>query len=430
MSAGRQSVDLLVINARQVVCVGPGPRRGTQQASLDVIEDGGVAVRGDRIVAVGPSADIECAYTAERSLDASGQVVLPGLVDCHTHPIFAGVRDDEYALRLSGASLTDIARRGGGIKRTVALSRAASDEVLLHTLQQRFAAMLASGTTTVEAKSGYGQTLEQELRHLNLIDRAAAATPLTVVPTLLGAHIVPPEFAGDPTAYAREVREVMLPAAAAQGIARFNDASCEPGYFSRSDCAEVLRAGSRLGLGARLHVDNWAPGGGWETAAACGAIAADHLTFTPDEEIDRVGATETIAVLVPVAELYYFSERRANARRLIDTGVAVALASDFCSSVHGLALSRALSLAAAWFRLTPEEVLTGVTINAAHALGLGHEVGSLEVGKRADLLLVDVPHYRRLVYEYGVDHVQLVIAGGRVVADHRSVPTGTARVDC
>jgi imidazolonepropionase len=222
----------------------------------------------------------------------------------------------------------------------------------------------------------------------------------------------------------------MLPAVAAQGIARFNDASCERGYFSPDDCAALLRAGTRLGLGARLHVDNWAASGGWETAAACAAVAADHLTFTPDDEIDRVGATPTIAVLVPVAELCYLSERRANARRLIETGVAVAIASDFCSSVYGMALSRALSLAAAWFRLTAEEVLSAVTINAAHVLGLGREVGSLEVGKRADLLIVDVPHYRRLVYEYGADHVQTVVAGGRVVVDRHSAARPSIMVDC
>ncbi len=408
-----------VLNAAQLVTVGEGrdgPRRGSEQGRIDIIEDGALFARDGRIVEVGKTADLldHNDLREARVIDASGRVVMPGLVDCHTHPVFAGLRYREYADRLAGLSREEIARRGGGIWQSVVDTRAASDHDLKTVVSRYFARMVQSGTTTVEAKSGYGLTLETELRHLEILQTLGQATPLRIVPTFLGAHIVPRDRP-DARTYAREIIERMLPAVADQGIARFCDVSCSPTTFPAEIAGPILDRAAELGLPGRVHTDGGISCGGWRFATAHAAVSADHLTFTPDEEVSAVGATNTIAALIPAAELYYRTSRRANARCFIENGVAVAITSDFCSSIHCAALHPLLALAAAWYCLTPEELIASVTVNAAYAVGMGREVGTLQEGKRADLLVLDIPDYRMLAFEFGAASIEQVVIDGRVV---------------
>ncbi|MGH7070966.1 MAG: imidazolonepropionase [Acetobacteraceae bacterium] len=413
------SATFAVVHAAQLVTVGEGaggPRRGSEQGRIEVIEDGALLARDGRIMIVGKTADV-LAHDDIRGaevIDASGHVVMPGLIDCHTHPVFAGLRYAEYAERLAGLSREEVTRRGGGIWKSVVDTRNASRHDLEAAVEKYFARMVQSGTTTVEAKSGYGLTLETELEHLEILRAVGRSTPLRIVPTFLGAHIVPRDRP-DAQTYAREIIEQMLPAVAKQGIARFCDVSCSPNTFPADVAGPILDRAAQLGLPGRVHTDGGVSCGGWTFATAHKAVCADHLTFTPDDEITRVGPTSTIASLIPAAELYYRLGRRANARRFIETGVAVAITTDFCSSIHCAALYPLLPVAAAWYWLTPEELIASVTVNAAHAIGMGREVGTLEAGKRADLLVLEIPDYRMLAFEFGAESIKRVIIDGKVV---------------
>ncbi|MGH7329995.1 MAG: amidohydrolase family protein, partial [Polyangiaceae bacterium] len=284
---------------------------------------------------------------------------------------------------------------------------------LARALDLYLARILHSGSTSIEAKSGYGLTTDTELLHLELIRDAAARTPLRIVPTFLGAHVVP-RGAGSEE-FTQEIIGEMLPRVAKQGIARYQDVSCSPTTFTHDQCARMIEAGAKLGLPARVHTDGGVSNGGWEFATSHGAVTADHLTFTPDEEIKRVGASQTIANLIPAAELYYRTSRRANVHAFIEAGAAVAIATDFCSSIHCPSQYATLAFTAAWYRMTPEEVIAAATVNAAYAIGMGKDAGTLEKGKFADLLIVEIPDYRMLAFEFGRHAVQTVVVGGKVV---------------
>lgn len=410
-----QGADLVVLDADELVIVGEGasgPRRGREQSTVDVVENGSMYVSGGWIRKVGTAAEVTSGVdlATVRVVDARGRIVLPGLVDAHTHPLFAGDRVAEYAMRLGGRSRAEIAARGGGIGETVRTSRAADDDVLLAALDAFLARMPAFGVTTVEVKSGYGQSTEHELRHLSVIETAAERAPVAVVPTFLGAHVVPDGF--DAAAYADLIVAEMLPAVVAQGVARTCDVCCGP--FSPTQCSDILRRAAELGLSGRMHADSAASGRGWQTAAACGVVTADHLTFTPEAEIDEVGPVPTAAVLVPYAELVYFTPTRAPARKFIDNEVPVVIASDYSSSIAAPPLYQVLPFAAAWYRMTPAEVLAATTANAAYALGLGSEVGTLTAGKRADFIVVDVPDHRALVYEFGQHRIERTYLAGEL----------------
>lgn len=407
------SIDFAVLNASQLVTVGEGARgarRGAEQRHLDVLADGALVASRGTIVAVGSTQEIEAAYDLRSAtvLDATGRVVLPGLVDAHTHPLFAGLRYGEYSRRLDGLEMSEASAQGGGIWWTVQQTREASDATLAATLSEYLGRILRSGTTTIEAKSGYGQTTDQELRQLALIGEVAGRSRLRVVPTFLGAHVVPAEHQSA-EGYVDEIIHDMLPRVADQGIARFCDTSCNA-QFVPDLARRVIAEAQRRGLPSRVHADGDADTNGWGTAARSGARSADHLTATPPEKIAAVGATDTVAVLIPAAELYYFWGRAA-ARKFITSEVPVAIATDFCSSIHVTSLFDLLSLAAPWYRMTPEEVICAVTVNAAYSLGVLDRAGTLVTGKSADMLVVDVPDYRQVIYDYGAP-LAAVVAGG------------------
>jgi imidazolonepropionase len=395
-------------------------RRGAEQGELDLVFDGAVAIRGGMIVAVGPSAEVLRSHgdDAVAVLDATGMTVLPGLIECHSHPLFAGARHAEYAERLAGASLVEIAARGGGIWSSVLATRAASDDELLGALRRAYPRILAGGVTTLEVKSGYGLTLPEELRHLELLERSRSLTPMELVITFLGAHVVPAGLDSDQ--YTGEVLE-MLPRALEQGMCAFHDITCERGLFSPAQASTLFERSRALNVPTRCHADAWATSEGWQTAVAGGAVSAEHLTYTPDDEIRAVGATDTIAVLLPQAELIYMTDRRAHARAFIEAGVPVAVATDYCSSIHATSLPVTLGMAAPWFRLTPAEVIVAGTLNAAYALGLAGDRGSIEPGKRGDLTVLSMAHPNELCLAVGQEVVSGVIIGGEVVHSNRGL---------
>ena len=413
--------DLNIIHAAQLARVRDRgePRRGAAQGELDLIADGAVAIRDGEIVAVGETAEVlsDWADRGVTTLDAAGRSVLPGLVECHSHPLFAGSRHAEYAQRLGGASLAEVAAAGGGIWASVLATRAAGDQELTSHLDGAYRRILAGGVTTLEVKSGYGLTADHELHQLELLDRSRSLTPLSVVISFLGAHVVP---AGrEAEAYTSEVME-MLERVVQQGVADFHDVTCERGLFTPDQALRMLRRSAELGIATRTHSDAWASSRGWETAVAGGAVSAEHLTYTPDEEIRAVGGTGTVAVLLPQAELIYMTDRRANARLLIEQQVPVAVATDYCSSIHATSLSATIALAAPWFRITPGEAVVAATLNAAYALRAAADRGSIDPGKRGDLTILSVDHPEELCLAAGQDVISDVIIGGEVV--HSAAP--------
>ncbi len=411
------SGDLNVIHAAQLAQVHDdgAARRGAGQGEMHLIEDGAVAIRNGVIVAVGRTGDVlaEWGDPSVRTLDATGRTVVPGLVECHSHPIFAGERHAEYAERLGGASLAEVAARGGGIWSSVVATRGASDDVLLGRLAQAYERIAAGGVTTLEVKSGYGLTVDTELQQLAVLEASRALTPMELVITFLGAHVVPRDLTGGADAYTDLITTQMLPAVMRQGVAQFQDVTVEEGLFTPAQARRLMDESYAAGLPVRVHADAWKTSHGWETAVQGGAVSAEHLTYTPNDEIKAVGATETIAVLLPIAELIYMTDRRANARLFIDNNVPVAIATDYCSSIHATSLLATMGSAAPWFRLTPGEVLVGATLNAAYSLGLQQRCGSLDVGKRGDLLVLDCPHPNEIFLGVGAGMLSEVVIGGR-----------------
>ncbi len=411
--------------------VGAGPEPGTRPGA----GAGGPAIAAyeGRVVAVGRRAEVEW-QLAElgipvaqlATLDAAGGTVTPGLVDAHTHLLFGGTRHAELQLRQRGLGYLDILAAGGGILQTVRQTRAAPDDELLTAGRRWLGEMLSHGVTTVEAKSGYGLTVDDELRLLRLYGELAAEGPVEVVPTFLGAHAVPVEFGDRPNgaqAYLESVIDEQLPAVAEQGIAGACDVFCEEGVFDVRGSRRLLEAAQALGLAARLHADEIYPSGGAQLAAEVGARSADHLAAVTDKGIDALArAAETdrpvVATLLPATTLYLLGERYAPARALIERGVPVALGSDFNpGSSPTPNLHVVLSLACMKLALTPSEALAAVTINAAAALGMQQTIGSLEVGKHADLVVWNVPSHEQLPYWLGANLVRTVVKRGRVVYD-------------
>jgi imidazolonepropionase len=424
--------DLNVVHAAQLAVIHDHgePRRGEQQGELDLIPDGAVAIRGGRIVMSGSTDQVmRDVDSGVLTINAAGMTVLPGLVECHSHPIFAGSRHWEYVRKLQGATSRQIRAEGGGIWSTVVATRAAADEDLVRGAVAAYAAILAGGATTLEVKSGYGLTVDQELRLLRLLRDSSLYTPLDLVYTFLGAHIVPHD-GQSAEEYVQTVCDEMLPAVRKQGIAEFHDMSCEEGDFSAPLAARLLDVSRNLGMPTRVHADASSPSNGWRTAVEGGAVAADHLTYTPESEIRAVaaGPVDTIAVLLPVAEQFYLDAQRANARVFVEERVPVAIATDYCSSFQATSLLLSIALASSWFHLTPGEAIVGATLNAAYVLQRGHDRGSLDAGKRGDLTILACAHPNEIGVRIGAPLVRYVVSRGRVVYEHSDAPAAV-RID-
>jgi len=424
--------DLLVENTSQLVTLKPSPRATDPEGKLGVIPDGTLAARDGRIVWVGPSGETSKQVSllpGGKELDASGKVVLPGFIDSHTHLIFAGTREKEFELRLQGASYQEIAAKGGGIKSTVEKTRGASKEELVQIGRKNLDSMLSLGTTTVEAKTGYGLSTKDEIKMLEALRDLAREHPVEVVPTFLGAHEIPPEYAGKTEEYVRLVIEEMIPAVAEKKLALFCDVFCEKGVFSPDQSRRILEAGKRFGLTPKLHADELTPLGGAELAAEVGAVSADHLLFISEKGMEAMAEKGVVATLLPGTAFFLFLGRYAPARRMISRGVTVALASDFNpGSCMTESLPLITTIACTQMRMTPAEAILGITLHAAKALGKEKEIGSLDPGKQADLVLLDIPDYRHLSYHFGVNHAWKVVKKGRVVWEAESAHS-TIRVD-
>lgn len=420
-------IDLLIHTSGQLVtCAGPpGPRRGAAMRELGIIQGGAVAVRGETIVAVGPREELRRRYTAAEEIDAGGAAICPGLVDPHTHVVYAGDRVDEFERRIAGESYEQIMAAGGGIRSTMRAVRAASVERLAEETRPRLDQMLRLGITTAEAKTGYGLETAAELRQLEATAALDAGHPVDLVPTFLGAHAVPPEYEGRAGAYVDLVVEEMLPAAvawyarsrfAAAGVPMFADVFCERGAFDAAQSRRVLAAAGALGLRLKAHVDEFSDIGGLGVALELGCVSVDHLDVTGPAGIARLAASEAVAVVIPAVTLNLGGAHYADARAMVDAGAALALTTDINpGSAPCPSLPLVMALACRYQRLLPAEALLACTANAAYAVGLGDRAGALEPGKLADLLILEAADYRYLAYELGGAPVARVIKRGKLV---------------
>ncbi|HJP94876.1 MAG TPA: imidazolonepropionase [Pyrinomonadaceae bacterium] len=408
MSSEKESKTVAVINCSQLVTLaGPArPRVGTEMRELGIIARGGLFVRDGLIERVGTAAEIEALIEGHTEVvDADDRVVLPGFVDAHTHPVFAGTRVDEFEERSRGATYEEIAARGGGIQSTVNRTRAASVDELVAVGRRYAEWFLRGGTTTIEAKSGYGLSLEDELKILRAIKRLNDETPLRYVPTFLGAHSIPPEYRARRDEYVSLIIEAMLPRVAQQKLAEYCDVFCEEKVFTTDEAWKILSAARCHGLGLRMHADQLSLSGGAKLAAELGTVTADHLEHTDAAGIDALRSAGVQPVLLPGSVYTLGSSQYPAAREMIDAGLAVVLATDFNpGSSPTPSMTMVLSLAATHMKMTPAEAITAATINAAYSLNRGGQIGSLEPGKVADFVIHDCDDYRELAYFFGVQH--------------------------
>ena len=413
------SEQLAVINCSQLVTLrgAARARAGAEMRELSIVEDGAMLVSGGRISRTGTRREIEPLISPDCTVvDAGGRVVLPGFVDAHAHPVFAGTRADEFEQRALGRTYREIAAAGGGIRATVRRTRAATEAALFEEAGRRAGWFLRTGTTTVEAKSGYGLTLEDELKMLRVVRRLDEETPLRLVPTFLGAHEVPDEYRGRREEYIKLIVEEMLPRVSGERLAEYCDVFCEPHVFTVAEAESILATARACGLGLRMHADQLSLGGGAVLAARLGATTADHLEHTDAAGIEALRVAGVQPVLLPGSVYALGSTKYPEARRMIDEGLAVVLATDFNpGSSPTPAMTMVLSLASTQMRMTPAESLTAATINAAYSLGLGDRIGSLEEGKLADFCLHDCEDYRELAYFFGLEHAEATYVAGRAV---------------
>ena len=409
-----------IINIGQLVTLaGPArPRSGLELADLAFISNGALLLDEGRIVAAGGYEEIKSRIPAGAEvIDAEGRCVTPGFVDAHTHLVFSGNRAAEFEQRIAGATYQEIAAAGGGILRTVALTRAASEDDLLVAARRHRDWILRGGTTTLEAKSGYGLDRETELKMLRVIRRLNEEGPVRIVPTLLGAHTVPPEYKERRAEYVRFVAEELIPEVATEGLARYCDAFCDDHAFTVEETRTVLRAAKRHGLKRRVHAEQFRPGTGADLAAELGAATADHLETATDETLERLRRANVQPVLLPGSVFALSRTQYPQARKMVEAGLAIVVATDFNPGSSPVAsMPFMLSLACVEMRLSPAEALSAATINAAYSLGLGDQVGSLEVGKQADLLIHEFTDYREVAYYIAAPMRPRVFIGGQEVS--------------
>ncbi len=415
------TATLVIQDAQVVTAAGHTPPvKGAAMAALQVLENGWVACVGTRIAAVGTEANVcaEVQITSDtRILCGKGKVVTPGLVDPHTHLVFAGSREEEFAQRSQGAEYMDILRAGGGILATVAQTRAASAEELYRAGHRYLDWMLRQGTTMVECKSGYGLDLMTERKQLQVVKRLHDSHAVDLTATFLGAHAWPPEYKGREEEYVDLILNEILPCIVEEGLARYCDVFCEEHVFSLAQSRRILQRASDLGLGLRVHADELTDMGGAQLAAELGAASADHLLQISDAGIQALGEAEVMPILLP-ATSFTLGKPYAPARGMLAAGLPLALATDFNpGSSPTPSLPLVMALGCLYLQMTPEEVLHAVTINAAHSLGCSDQYGSIEVGKQADFVVFDVDAYGKIPYFFGAPTVETVIKGGRIVVE-------------
>ncbi len=419
MSSENENKTLAVINCSQVVTLaGPArPRVEAELRELSIVANGGMFVRDGRIEKVGNTDEIETLINADTTIvDARRQILMPGFVDAHTHPVFSGTRVEEFEERALGATYQEIAARGGGIQSTVNATRATYEEMLAYEAWRYSDWFLRSGTTTIEAKSGYGLSLEDELKILRVIKRLDKETSLRYVPTFLGAHSIPPEYRSRREQYVSLIIDEMLPAVAHEKLAEFCDVFCEDKVFTTDEAWKILTAARCHGLGLRIHADQLSLSGGAQLAAELGTVTADHLEHTDAAGIAALKRANVQPVLLPGSVYALGSSRYPAAREMLDAGLAVVLATDFNpGSSPTPSIPMILSLAATHMKMTPAEAITATTINAAYSLKRGHEIGSLEPGKIADFVIHACHDYRELAYFFGIQHASDVYCAGKII---------------
>lgn len=408
--------ELLIKNGRIITCsnMGKGPKTGDEMDDVGVIENGFVAVINGMIEAVGTGEGSEFITGSTQVIDADGKLVMPGLVDAHTHLVHYGSRENELMMKLQGKSYLDILKSGGGILSTVAATRGASHDMLREKAQKSLDIMLSYGTTTIEAKSGYGLNLEDEVKCLEVARDMNHI--VDIVSTYMGAHAVPPEFKGARGDYISLMKNEVIPYVAGNGLCEYIDCFCEEGAFSVEESREILLAGKEHGLGLKIHADEIEAMGGANLAAELGAASAEHLLAASDEGLTEMSEKGVIAVLLPATSFYLRLGKYARGAQMIKMGIPVAIATDYNpGSSPTESLQGTFVFASMGMGLTPQQVINAVTINAAYAVGRGNVIGSLEKNKRADILIMDAPNENYIVYHFGINHVKTVVKNGRVV---------------
>jgi imidazolonepropionase len=417
-------VDLLITHASQLLTIPAhdhGPQRGDRLGDLAIIEDGALAIANGTIVDRGPTVDLAAKYQADQNIDAGGRVVMPGFVDPHTHVVFAGDRANEFERRIAGATYLEIMNAGGGIMSTVRATRAASVEELAAQTRARLDRMFQHGTTTAEAKTGYGLDTATELKMLDVIARLDAEHPIDLVPTFLGAHAIPVEYKGREDDYTDLVVNEMLPAVAGQpptasGQPLFVDVFCEDGAFTLEQSRRILTRAKALGFALKIHVDEFEPLGGTRLGVELGAISVDHVVSTPPDEIELLGRSKTIAVSLPGTPFGLAQRDYTPAKAILAAGGALAIATDLNpGTTWNESMQMIVALACRYLKLTQAQALAAATINAAYAIGRRESIGSLEIGKQADVLIMDVRDYRSIGYQYGTNLVRTVIKRGQII---------------
>lgn len=426
-------VDLIIFNAGQLITCASGgkPKRGREMREIGIIRDGAVAVHDGIIAAVGKTDDILGKFKADEMIEAEGRVVGPGFVDPHTHIVYAGNRLNEFEQKIGGADYLEILAGGGGIISTVRETRAASIETLVKESRRRLDKMLAAGTTTCEIKTGYGLDTETELKMLRVIGELDKTHPISIVPTFLAAHAVPPEYAADSDEYVDLVCREMLPRAwewyrgshfAPKGTPFFVDVFTEKNAFDVEQSRRILAEAKRLGFGLKAHVDEFTNLGGSRLALDLGAVSIDHLDAISEEEIAMLAASGTVGIVTPTVNFNFGDTHFANARKLIDSGCAIAISTDYNpGSAPCPSQPMAMAISCRYQKLLPAEAISAATINAAFAIGIGEKTGSIEVGKQADIMVLDSLDYREVSHEFGGNIVRWVFKNGVQVNEQISL---------
>lgn len=412
-------MNLALINIVQLITVSAGGARvktKTEMRDIGLIENAAVLIENDKITWIGRMEELSMGSMRDTDvLDCIGKVVMPGFVDAHTHLVFAGSRENEFAMRSSGATYQQIAQMGGGILNTVRHVRSASKKELKKHARRTLSAMMKHGTTTVEVKTGYGLDMDNEIKMLEAVNELNVEELMTIVPTFLGAHAIPPEYQNRKADYIQEITERMIPYVGSKKLAVFCDVFCEKGYFELEESNAILLKGKQHGLIPKIHAEELTSSRGSEIAAALEAASADHLEHISEKGITALADAGVVGTLLPGVS-FFLNHSYAPARKLIDAGVPVALATDFNpGSCMSYSMPLMMTIACTQMHMTPEEAITASTLNAAASLNLSNEIGSIEVGKRADLVVLDIPNYTFLAYHFGENHVAKVVKNGVVL---------------